>query len=115
MKILASGLDHQLDNGLYEEWEDTFGFGPCGAYAAYRRECSWGDVAICTAVDPIVGTEFSHYIIVDDGVIDLTNPFDNELTYQDIEVLDTDEMPDLVGEKELRWMREKLTEHFSAA
>ena len=107
MAILASGIDHNLDR-LYEQFEDEFGFGPCGAYAALRREQGWGDVAACIARSG--HTEFPHYIIVQDGdIIDLANPLGEPLTYHDIEILENNEMPDLCWTGEaINWLRERL-------
>ena len=103
MKTLISGIDHRLD---YQEWEDTFGFGPCGAYAALRREQGWGEVAVCTARQG--DTEFPHYIIIQDGaIIDLANPL-GDLTYEEVEILDHDEMPDLVTQENIEWLRGRL-------
>ena len=107
MVILVSGIDHKLDL-VYCQFEDTFGFGPCGAYAALRREQGWGDVAACIARSG--HTEFPHYIIVqDDGIIDLANPLGEPLTYHDIEILDAGEMPDLCWDREaINWLRKRL-------
>jgi len=106
MRTLTSTLDHQLDS-LYEEWENTFGIGPCGAYAALRREQGWGKVAVCIA--RAGATEFTHYIIVSDGdIIDLANPLGEELSYHEIELLDTDEMPECIDEAEIAWLRERM-------
>lgn len=104
--IKASSLADSLAD-VYREWEDTFGFGPCGAYAALKREQGWGDVAVCTADD---GTEygFTHYVIIQDGwIVDLANPLDAELDYSDVEVLDADEMPELVDAAAIEWLRER--------
>ena len=107
MKILTSGIDHQLDR-VYEEWEDTFGYGPCGAYAALRREQGWGQVAACTAKAED-GMEFAHYIIIQDGaIIDLANPLSESITYHEIEYLNSDELPDLVTTNNIAWLRERL-------
>ena len=106
MKILTSGLDHQLEE-IYGEFEETFGFGPCGAYAAMRREDGWGQVAVSIA--RIGKTEFPHYIILDGGIIDLANPLDGEIEYTEIEALDADEMPDLVDATEIAWLRERMS------
>ena len=106
MEILTSSLDHQLEN-VYPEFEATFGFGPCGVYAAMRRGDGWGDVAIAMASDGV--TTFAHYIIIQDGsIIDLANPLDTELTYTEVEVLDSDEMPELVDAATIAWLREHI-------
>ena len=106
MQTLTSGLDHNLDR-VYDEWETTFGFGPCGAYAAMRREDGWGDVAVCTATDGTV--EFTHYVIVQGGaIIDLANPLGEPLEYSDLDTLDADEMPELVTRLDIRWLRERM-------
>jgi hypothetical protein len=108
MKVLTSNIDHQLDR-VYEDWQDTFGFGPCGAYAALRREQGWGEVAACVARAED-GTEFSHYVIIQDGdIIDLANPLGEPLTYHELDILDNDELPDLVDETEVAWLRERLS------
>lgn len=106
--VLAQGLDHQLEDA-YEDFADTFGFGPCGAYAALRREQGWGEIAACT-VRLTDGEEFAHYVIVQDGaLIDLANPLDEPMAYLEIEILETDELPDLVGSEEIEWLRNRLT------
>ena len=115
MKILVSGLSDQLEK-VYQDYQDTFGFGPCGALAALQRERGWGDVAVCTATAQD-GTEFAHYIIIDaDGdIIDLANPvtfwgqqIDEELSYTEIEILPAGEMPDMVDADVVTWMRERI-------
>ena len=108
METLTSGIDHKLDR-IYNEFEDTFGFGPCGAYTAIRREQGWGEIAVCQASfqDDLGG--FTHYILIDDGIIDLTNPTGEELTYNEIEILDADEMPEFCGTAQaINWLREKM-------
>jgi len=65
-------------------------------------------VAVCIARAED-GMEFPHYIIIqDDAIIDLANPLDESLTYHEIEILDADEMPELVDEGEIAWLRERL-------
>jgi len=107
MRTLTSSIDHNLDR-IYPDFEDTFGFGPCGAYAALRREQGWGDIAVCIARFPN-GVEFTHYILIDDGIIDLTNPTGEELTYHEIDILNADEMPELCDSPEpIDWLRERI-------
>ena len=111
MNTLISTLDDNLAAGGYQEWEATTGYGPCGAYATIRREQGWGDVAVCMAHDKGTPWElgFGHYVIVSDGaIIDMTNPFDEELQYSEIEVLDADEYPELVDDDDLALMRALL-------
>jgi len=105
-QILTSSLDHKLEQ-IYNNFEDTFGIGPCGAYAALRREQGWGKVAICIAHTQD-GTEFPHYVIWDDGIIDLANPLDEELIYTDLEILNPGEMPELISQAEIGWLRERM-------
>lgn len=107
MIILTSTIDHKLDE-VYEQFEDKFGFGPCGAYAVLRREQGWGDVAACIAREG--KTEFSHYIVVQDGVIiDMANPLGAPLSYGEVEILDADEMPELCWDGEaVEWLRARL-------
>ena len=102
-QILASTISDKLADA-YEDFENKFGFGPCGAYATLKREQGWGQVAVCTA--KAGKTEFTHYIIVDDGaIIDLANPLDEELAYGNIEILDSDEMPELNHDREaIEWL-----------
>ena len=107
MKTLTSSLDHKLDKA-YNDFEDTFGIGPCGAYAALRREQGWGEIAICIA-RAANGTEFTHYVICDDGIIDLANPLGEELTYTDLDTLDHDEMPELIGQTEIDWLKARIS------
>ena len=110
MTILTSTLQNDLAE-MYETWTDEFGIGPCGAMAAYLREQGWGDVAVCTARDTEADEfGFTHYIILDtDGdIIDLANPFDDDLIYGEIERLDADEMPECIGETEIAWMRQHI-------
>ncbi len=58
------------------------------------------------------GTEFGHYVILDQGdIIDLSNPFDEELTYSEVEPLRDDEMPDLVSRDVLDWMRARVVDY----
>ena len=106
MKTLTSSLDHNLEQA-YSDFEDTFGIGPCGAYAAIRREQGWGDIAVCIAHTEN-GTEFTHYIIWDDGIIDLANPLGEELTYTDLDILDHDEMPELIAQTEIDWLKARI-------
>ena len=104
--INVSGLADSLAD-VYSEWEKVWGFGPCGAYAALKRQEGWGDIAVCTADD---GSEygFPHYVIIQDGwIVDLANPLDHELDYSDVDVLDPSEMPDLVDAAAIEWLRER--------
>lgn len=97
-KVITSAISDSLA-AEYENFENEFGFGPCGAYAALKREQGWGQVAICIA--RAGNTEFPHYIIVDDdSIIDLANPLGEPLTYTDIDILDTNEMPELCQDRE---------------
>lgn len=105
-QILTSTLDHNLENA-YSDFEDTFGIGPCGAYAAIRREQGWGEIAICIA-HTNNGTEFTHYVIWDDGIIDLANPLDEELTYTDLDILNPDEMPEMIDQAKIDWLKERM-------
>ena len=106
MKTLTSSLDQKLEEA-YRDFEDTFGIGPCGAYAAIRREQGWGEIATCIA-HTANGTEFTHYVIWDGGIIDLANPLGEELTYTDLDILDHDEMPELIDETEINWLKERI-------
>jgi hypothetical protein len=109
MQVLTSGIDHNLD-AIYEQFSDTFGIGPCGAYSAFRREQGWGAVAVCDAYAEGDEIPFTHYVIVQDGgIIDLTNPFGEELRYENVEILNADEMPECIGAVEIEWMRERLS------
>lgn len=107
MEVLTSTIDHKLDE-IYSEFEDKFGFGPCGAYAAVRREDGWGDVAVCMA--QAGQAEFSHYVIVQDrAIIDMANPLGEDLIYSEVEILDADEMPELCWDGEaVGWLKERL-------
>ena len=107
MKILASGMDEGLE-GIYDEFADTFGIGPCGAYAALRREQGWGQVASCLAGMPNDKNPFPHYVIVGSGIIDGSNPLGYRLEYSEIDILGKDEMPDLIDETEVAWLRERM-------
>ena len=93
---------------IYPEFENEWGFGPCGAYSALKREEGWGDVAVCTAHTAGDDMGFSHYVIISDGIIDMSNPLDEELTYTNIEILNADEMPDLVDAEVIDWLRERI-------
>ena len=106
MRTLTSTIDDQLAAN-YADFEDTFGFGPCGAYAALRRKQGWGQIAVCTA--RAGQTEFPHYIIIDDGIIDMANPLDETLTYTDIDILDSDEMPELIDESVIAWLEARIS------
>src|SRR3990167_3877491 len=95
LSVLESGMDDSLDR-VYNAWENKFGYGPCGAYAALRREQGWGDVAL-TIARTQDGVEFPHYVIVQNGaIIDMANPLGETLEYTQLEVLDADEMPEIV-------------------
>ena len=104
MKTLISTIADRLAE-VYPEFEDAFGFGPCGAYAALKREEGWGEVAVCIA--RAGRTEFPHYVIVQDGdVIDLANPLGEQLDYTEVEILNADEMPELCWDGEATdWLR----------
>lgn len=107
MTILTSAISQTLD-GVYEDFENKFGFGPCGAYAALKREQGWGQVAVCVA--KCGDTEFPHYVIIDgDGdIIDLANPLGEPLAYGEIEILPADEMPELCHDGEaVNWLAER--------
>ena len=105
-KVTTSTISDSLA-AAYEDFENTFGFGPCGAYAALKREQGWGDIAVCIAHTKD-GTEFPHYVIWDGSIIDLANPLGEELTYTDIEILDADEMPELCDDREaIDWLKER--------
>jgi len=104
MNVLTSTISDKLAE-VYPEFEDAFGFGPCGAYAALKREEGWGDVAVCIA--RAGNTEFSHYVIVQDSdIIDLANPLGEPPDYTEVEVLDAGEMPELCWDGEaIEWLR----------
>ena len=103
-QVITSTISDRMAD-YYTEWENTFGIGPCGAYAALKRDEGWGQVAVCTASDGQV--DFPHYVIWDDGIIDLTNPFDDELTYTDLVILGDNEMPEAVTDAMIDWLRER--------
>lgn len=104
MKVLTSTLSDKLAE-VYPDFENEFGFGPCGAYAVLKREQGWGDVAVCVA--EMRDSVFPHYIIVSDGsIIDLANPLGEPLYYTEVEILDADEMPELCWDGEaVGWLR----------
>jgi len=104
VNILTSTISDKLDK-VFEDFEDEFGFGPCGAFTALKREQGWGDVAVCVA--HAGDTKFTHFVIVDGGIIDLANPLDEPLTFTDLDVLDADEMPELCNEKTVEWLRQR--------
>lgn len=106
MKVVVSSISDSLAAN-YTDFENAFGFGPCGAYAALKREQGWGKVAVCTASDGKV--EFTHYVIITtDGIVDLANPLDCELTYTDLDILNDDEMPELCDDREaIDWLAER--------
>lgn len=106
--VLASAMSFTLDEH-YDEFGDTFGFGPCGVYSELVRQDTGMDVAIATAVAPD-GQEFPHYVLWNDGIIDYTNPFDEPLKFKDIEILPKDEMPELVSQTEISWLRDRGVE-----
>ena len=108
--VNCSTLHHDLAAGLYGEWEREFGFGPCGALAVLLREAGYGRVAVCQARQD-TRPAFTHYInLTDDGwITDLCNPLDEELTYTEVDVLNDDEMPELVGPVEVDWLRARIT------
>ena len=109
MNILTSTISDKLAE-VYPEFEDTFGFGPCGAYAALKRDEGWGQIAVCIA--KAGDTEFPHYVIIQDGdIIDLANPLGEPLDYTEIEVLDSDEMPELCHDGEaIEWLKAAWTD-----
>ena len=107
----------------YAEYEDTRGFGPCGAVAAMMRRRGMGQIAI-TTVQTDDGYTFCHYVIIDGAgtVIDWTNPFpagrylaeefawgfggsagDNPFV-----ILPDDEMPDVVDEADINFWEERI-------
>ena len=108
MHVLTSTMSDAL-GAVYDEFSEKFGFGPCGAYAALKREEGWGKVAIVIAETADGKTEFPHYVITNgkgERIIDLANPFDDELTYRDMEILDDDEMPELNDDREaIEWLK----------
>lgn len=107
MNTVTSTLSQEVEN-IIIDFENAFGFGICGAYSAILRNRGWGHVAITTATTAN-GTEFGHYVIVtDDGIIDMTNPFDDELSFSEIEILGADEMPELVDAEVIDWIQERI-------
>lgn len=108
MAVLTSSISDSLAD-VYSEWEDEFGFGPCGAYAALKRSEGWGKVAYCWAYETAENYYggFGHYVVIDPqgDIIDLTNPLEIELQYDDIDILADDELPELVTEVEIEWLR----------
>lgn len=104
MNVLTSTISDKLAE-IYPEFENAFGFGPCGAYAALKREEGWGEAAVCIA--RAGQTEFSHYVIIQgDSIIDLANPLGEPLEYIEIEALNTNEMPELCHDGEaMEWLR----------
>lgn len=107
MDVMISTMDDSLDK-VYDQFVDEFGFGPCGAYSALRRDQGWGDVAVSFASDG--QTEFTHYVVMRDGaIVDLTNPMGEELFYSEVEILDSDEMPELCEDgKAVSWLKERI-------
>ena len=110
INILESTLSDDMAF-LYDKFENSFGFGPCGAYSAYLRSMNMGDIAVCIATDGDI--EFPHYVIVQQwgdtlNIIDFTNPFDNELTYSEIDILGPDEMPEMVDNNLIEWFRNNV-------
>jgi len=108
--INCSTLQHDLAAGLYDAWQREYGFGPCGPLAVLLREAGYDHVAVCQARGK-GQISFTHYVnVTDDGwITDLANPLDEPLTYEDVEVLNDDEMPELIGLEELTWLRERVT------
>jgi len=107
MKVLKSSISEKLER-VYEEFEETYGYGPCGAYAAILREDGVGQVAVCIAKAEGMTYGFTHYVIVDGGIIDLANPLGEELEYSQVQVLDNDEMPELVTQADIDCLREMM-------
>lgn len=112
-KILTSTLSDSMAI-YYDDFAETFGIGPCGAYCALKREQGWGQIAVALATVPgnshpfIPSYPFPHFVIMQDGVIiDLTNPHGETLIYTEIELLDPDEMPDLVNQDMIDWLKER--------
>jgi hypothetical protein len=104
-EIAASTIAADLDR-VYDAWTNRFGIGPCGAYAAMRREDGWGDIAVCQAKESGDDMGFTHYIILQGAaIIDLANPLGEELEYDEIERLDSGEMPECIGRTEIDWLR----------
>ena len=100
MQVLTSTMSEKMGY-WYDEFVEEFGFGPCGAFAALKRQQGWGKVAHCVA-----DYTFGHYVIVqDNAIIDMTNPFDHELVYDEVELLEDSEMPELVDAAALQWLR----------
>ena len=106
VKVYISTMSDTLA-AVNEGFANEFGIGPCGAFAALKREEGWGQVAVCLAETRDGSFPFSHYVIWDDGIVDLANPFDAPLHYTDIEILDADEMPECVDSREIDWLRER--------
>jgi hypothetical protein len=105
----ASTIDSNLDR-VYDAWTAQFGIGPCGAYAAMRREDGWGDIAVCQAHETSDDLGFTHYVILQgNAIIDLANPLGDDLEYTEIERLDAGEMPECIGQAEVDWLRLAMT------
>lgn len=110
-RIIDSTLSDRMAEA-YTDFENEFGIGPCGAWAALKRSEGWGDVGVGTAMTLDMAARgqygFGHYFIVDGlDIIDQTNPFDDPLVFNDIEVLSADEMPECVTAEMIEWLKER--------
>ena len=106
-KIIISTMAKELD-AIYDKWEKEKGYGPCGVYSVIKREEGLGQVAVCTAKTKDMVYGFTHYVVWDNGIIDMANPFGESLTYSDVDVLGPSEMPELVTQADLSQMKDML-------
>jgi len=106
-KVITSTMAADLEK-IYDEWESEMGYGPCGVYSVVKREEGLGQIATCIAKTGDMVHGFTHYVIWNNGVIDMSNPFGEPLTYSEIDVLGSNEMPELVTRADVSRMKDML-------
>ena len=94
---------------LTPQWEDEFGIGNCGAIACLLRERGYGKVALTFFPDG-AGLPTAHYVIAEpDGqMLDATGWCEDGGACEVHDLFDEDEYPDLYGEREVAWWRERI-------
>lgn len=96
---------------LYDEWQDEFGYGPCGEVACLLREAGYGKVALAMVPQCTPGGTFGtpHYVVLEsDGqIVDISLPWDAG-SYDVEEILEEDEYPELVTAESVDWWRDRI-------
>jgi hypothetical protein len=109
--IAKSGLPKDFPKKLYDKFCEVQGQGPCGVLSDINRQDKGLKIAICGAKPQgkpdTTNNWFPHYVNIDErgAIVDETNPFGKTLDYQSVHVIPATELPDLVDEDTITYLR----------